>query len=83
MQTALLDTVDAVQNPIMAEQEQPKPQHRVTLEDDIFEVVQRRMTGKGKVAASRFANRCLRAYFVSKGWMPESQEPDAANESRS
>lgn len=60
----------------MSQEEQPKPtQLRITLEEEIFDVIRDRMTGKGKVAASRFANLCLRAYFVSKGWMPESHEP--------
>jgi hypothetical protein len=64
----------------MSEEKQPK-QHRVTLEDDVSEVVSERNPKKGKAADSRFVNDCLRAYFISKGWMSEAREPKSNSES--
>lgn len=54
--------------------ESPK-QPRITLDEDLSAVVQERKLGSGKTEASKFVNNCLRAYFLSKGWIKESREP--------
>lgn len=52
-------------------------QIRVSLEPEIVRVLRERKPGSDSRALSRFANDCLRAYFLSKGWIKEDPDPPA------
>lgn len=61
------------QNQRMEEKEKPSGQTRVSLEADIAEVVDEKAPGDDTRKNSRFVNDCLRAYFISRGWMTEAK----------
>jgi hypothetical protein len=46
-------------------EETKKPQHRCSLDEDVFEILKSNAPTKGKHAVSKFANECLRAFFRS------------------
>lgn len=56
------------------EESDKKKQYRLTIDDDLYRIIVKRMPKSGKKnTASSFASSCLRSYFESRGWLTDPE----------